>query len=121
MVDNFKMSHFFLSVAQNAQYDDDTVFNENNVINYLGELEEYISLFITYMAYKKESPDPATASLSLEKMTVKEFEVREMKIEAPNTTELGMLQDDLETEDDVTTDPRLLYKRFEEVWSKENK
>ena len=73
------------------------------------------------MAYKKESPDPATASLSLEKMTVKEFEVREMKIEAPNTTELGMLQDDLETEDDVTTDPRLLYKRFEEVWSKENK
>ena len=73
------------------------------------------------MAYKKESPDPATASLSLEKMTVKEFEVREMKIEAPNTTELGMLQDDLETEDDVTTDPRLLYKRFEEVWSNENK
>ena len=52
MVDYFKKSHFFLSVAQNAQYDEDTVFNENNVVLYLSELEEYISLFITYLAYK---------------------------------------------------------------------
>lgn len=52
MVENFKKSHFFLSVAQNNQYDESTVFNENNVVLYLAELEEYISLFITYMAYK---------------------------------------------------------------------
>jgi hypothetical protein len=52
MVDRFKKSHFYLSVATNAQYDEDTVFNENNVIVYLSELEEYISLFITYLAYK---------------------------------------------------------------------
>jgi hypothetical protein len=26
------------------------------------------------------------------------------------------LGDDLETEDEVTTDPRMLYKRFEEMW-----
>ena len=32
MVEHFKQSHFFLSVAQNAQYDEDTTFNENNVI-----------------------------------------------------------------------------------------
>ena len=48
-------------------------------------------------------------------MTVKEFEVREMRIQAPNNSELGMLQDDLETEDNVTTEPRLLLKIFEEV------
>ena len=48
-------------------------------------------------------------------MTVKEFEVREMRIQAPNTSELGMLHDDLETEDNVTTEPRLSLKRFEEV------
>ena len=34
------------------QYDDDTQFNESNVTMYLGELEEYISLLITYMAYR---------------------------------------------------------------------
>ncbi len=34
------------------QYDEDTQFNENNVTLYLAELEEYISLLITYLAYK---------------------------------------------------------------------
>ena len=48
-------------------------------------------------------------------MTVKEFEVREMRIQAPNSSELGMLHDNLETEDNVTTEPRLSLKRFEEV------
>lgn len=52
MVEYFKKSHFFLSVASNMQYDEDTVFNEANVTLYLAELEEYISLFITYLAYK---------------------------------------------------------------------
>jgi len=66
MVDAFKKSHFFLSVAQNMQYDDETTFNEANVIMYLAELEEYISLFITYLAYKNENPDAAIASLSLD-------------------------------------------------------
>ena len=35
--------------------DDTTTFNENNVTQYLAELEEYISLFITYMAYKQDN------------------------------------------------------------------
>lgn len=52
MVSFFKNSSFSLSVAQNMQYDDDTVFNENNVTIFLAELEEYISLLITYLAYK---------------------------------------------------------------------
>lgn len=113
MVDNFKKSHFFLSVAQNAQYDDDTVFNENNVIQYLAELEEYISLFITYLAYKQENPDAAISSLSLEKMAIKEFDKNQLNIDAPSSQEV-MMADDMDTEDEVTTDPRQLYKRFEE-------
>ena len=52
MVELFKKSQFFLSVAQNMQYDEETQFNENNVTMYLAELEEYISLLITYMAYR---------------------------------------------------------------------
>ena len=53
MVSIFKKSQFFLSVAQNMQYDEETQFNENNVTIYLAELEEYISLLITYMAYQQ--------------------------------------------------------------------
>lgn len=41
---------------------------------YLAELEEYIALLITYMAYKLENPDAAISSLSLEKMALKEFD-----------------------------------------------
>ena len=78
MVEAFKKSHFFLSVAQNNQYDEATVFNENNVVLYLAELEEYISLFITYMAYKAENPDAAIASLSLDRMAVKEFDKNQL-------------------------------------------
>ena len=85
MVEAFKKSHFFLSVASNSQYDDDTVFNENNVVLYLSELEEYISLFITYLAYKQSNPDAAISSLSLEKMAVKEFNKEGLKIEEPNS------------------------------------
>jgi hypothetical protein len=50
------------------QYDEDTQFNENNVTMYLAELEEYVSLLITYLAYKQENPDAAISSLSLERM-----------------------------------------------------
>ena len=55
-------------------YDDDTIFNESNVTHYLAELEEFIALLITYMAYKQENPDAAISALSLEKMALKEFD-----------------------------------------------
>ena len=74
MVAYFKQSQFFLSVAQDMHYDDDTQFKENNVTMFLAELEEYISLLITYLAYKQENPDAAISSLSLEKMAQKEFD-----------------------------------------------
>jgi hypothetical protein len=56
------------------QYDEETQFKENNVTMYLAELEEYISLLITYLAYKQENPDAAISALSLEKMALKEFD-----------------------------------------------
>lgn len=119
MIEAFKSSHFFLSVAQSMQYDDDTVFNESNVILFLAELEEYISLFITFLAYKQENPDAAISSLSLEKMAIKEFDKNQLNIEAPNAQEINM-NDDLETEDEITVDPRQLYRKFEDMWAKEN-
>ena len=83
MVELFKKSQFFLNVAQNMQYDDETQFNENNVTLYLAELEEYVSLLITYLAYKQENPDAAISSLSLERMIQKDFEKGPANVRQP--------------------------------------
>ena len=75
MVNKFSTSHFTLAVASHMHYDDDVVFNENNVTLYLSELEEYISNFITYLAQRDRNPEAPIAGLSLENMANKEFEV----------------------------------------------
>lgn len=74
----------------------------------MAELEEYISLFITYLAYKQENPDAAISSLSLEKMDVKEFDrnKNQLNIDALTSQDIAQMNDDMETEDDITTDPR---------------
>lgn len=84
MVELFKQSHFFLAVAHNMQYDEETHFNENNVTHYLAEVEEYISLLITYIAYRQENPDAAVSALSLEKMIHKDFEKGPTNVSFPS-------------------------------------
>lgn len=74
MVEKFTQSKFSLSVAHSMLYDDATQFNENNVTSYLSELEEYIALLLTYIAYQQEHNDAAISALSLEKMFPKEFD-----------------------------------------------
>ena len=111
------------------QYDDDTLFRENNVTLYLAEVEEYISLLITYIAYKQENPDAAISALSLEKMLLKEFDKGSFnvsiytiylwfiinlilnQIDAPNIN----MMENAETEDDVITNGRDLFKKFENL------
>ena len=68
MIKLFKHSKFYLSVATNMGYDENTVFNENNVIHYLAELEEYIASLITYVAFKRDDPNAAISSVPLEKL-----------------------------------------------------
>jgi len=68
MVNLFKKSRFALTVASDMVYDENTNFNENNVIPYLAELEEYISALITFAAYKRDDPNAAISSVPLEKM-----------------------------------------------------
>ena len=72
----------------------------------MAELEEYISLYITYLAYKNKTQDAAISSLSLEKMAIKEFDKDKLNIEAPNSNDIGTMNDDMETEDEVTVDPK---------------
>lgn len=87
MVSLFKKSRFSLAVASNMSYDENTNFNENNVIPYLAELEEYISALITFVAYKRDDPNAAISSVPLEKLPHKEFNKREIAIDAPVDTE----------------------------------
>jgi len=68
-------------------YDENTIFNETNVIMYLAELEEYISSLITYVAFKRDDPNAAISSVPLDKLNQKEFNKKEMFIDAPIDTE----------------------------------
>jgi len=51
MVEMFYKTNFKSTIANKQSYDKETQFNETNVVSYLAELEEYISNFITMVAY----------------------------------------------------------------------
>ena len=53
-------------------------------------------------------------------MAVKEFDKNQLNIEAPSSQDINMVNDDMETEDEITVDPRMLYKKFEDMWTKDN-
>ena len=73
MVEKFKRSKFFLSVAQKMSYDEGFAFNESNIVLYLAELEEYITSLITYNAFKRDDPNAAVSAIPLEKLNPKDF------------------------------------------------
>jgi hypothetical protein len=80
MVDMFKRSRFFLCVAQKMNYDDGIHFTENNIVQYLAELEEYISSLITYTAFKRDEPNAPISSIPLEKLSNKDFSKKQWNV-----------------------------------------
>jgi hypothetical protein len=56
MVEMFKRSKFYLSVATMMNYDEGFIFSESNIVSFLAELEEYICSLITYTAFKCDDP-----------------------------------------------------------------
>jgi coiled-coil domain-containing protein 63/114 len=50
----FQNSNIPLKVASPMQYDADTIFNDKNAAQYLAEIEEYIGVLITNIAYKQD-------------------------------------------------------------------
>ena len=121
IVEKFRSAnHIFpLMVAKQMHYDNDTQFNEQNVTMYLAELEEYSSMLITYLAYKNEMPDAAVSALSLDQMIEKDKEGGPLHIDAPSTNDVNV-SEDAETEDEFITNGRDLYKRFENLVSKDH-
>jgi len=53
-------------------------------------------------------------------MSAKEFDKKQLMIEALNSQELNMMNDDMDTEDEIMPqNPRQLLKRFEDWWQKD--
>merc|ERR1711990_819301 len=120
MCGKFRESQFKLAVASHMNYDDDLVFNENNVTIYLAELEEYISNFITHIAQREKNPDAPISALSLDTMSNKEFEKGPLAIEnIPNSNSFNNnFEEDQTTEDEIYTTKRDLFKKFTEFADK---
>ena len=118
-VDTFGKSHFNLAVASPMQYDADTIFNENNVTFYLSELEEYISNFITYLAGREKNPDAPISALPLDSMANKDFDKAQSAIEVPSAHDFANVDEETtEGGDDIVTNPKDLYRKFEELANK---
>jgi hypothetical protein len=109
MVDMFKKSKFFLCVAQKQNYQDGIVFTENNIVQYLAELEEYISSLITYTAFKKEDPNAPICSIPLEKLNQKNFQQAKINIDPP--TDWQQNQEGADVEQDIIS-AKELYAKF---------
>jgi hypothetical protein len=111
---------FKLSVASHMQYDEGTQFNENNVTLYLAELEEFVSNFITFLAQREKNPDAPISALSLDVMANKEFDKGAMQIDnIPNSNQFNNnFEDDQTTEEEIITNKRDLFRKFEEFANK---
>ena len=83
MVEKFKRCKFLLNVASQMDYDDGIVFTENNITNYLAELEEYICALITVTAFKKDDQHPATSAIPLSQLNTKEFGRKDLEVSSP--------------------------------------
>ena len=88
MVEMFKRSKFFLSVAQKQSYDEGFRFTENNIVSYLAELEEHVCSLITYTAFKLGDPHAAIQAIPMQSLNEKEHDKKELTILIPDTTDV---------------------------------
>ena len=112
MVALFKKSKFMLAVANKMSYEEGTTFNDTNVIQYLAELEEYISSLITYAAFKKDEPYAAISAIPFEKLNKKEFDKTKLNVDAPTSTQYDGVQDAENKEDEGIVNSKDLFKKF---------
>ena len=114
MVNAFKESKFYLCVAQRQNYTDGINFTENNIVQYLAELEEYISSLIAYTAFKNEKPDAAISYIPLEKLLPKDYNKKNTAytFDKPDETQLQNVDEDAYSREGELTNARELFKRY---------
>ena len=95
MVEMFKESKFYLCVAQKQDYKDGITFTENNIVQYLAEVEEYISSLITYTAFKNEKDDAAITYIPLENLEPKDHNKAQIRVQPPVGIEIANVDDEM--------------------------
>lgn len=119
MVGNFQESQFNLAVTSPMQYHEDVQFNENNVTLYLSELEEYISTFITFLAQRSKTSYPSIQALPLDSIGIKDFSKGQVQIDTSMPAEYAHIVEDADTEEEFVTNPRDLFKKFNDIAAKD--
>jgi hypothetical protein len=76
---------------------------------------------ITIIAYERDDPNAAISSVPLEKLTPKEFDAREMYIDAPTEQVTADGDDPLNLEEEGIVDSKTLYKNFMALVEEQNK
>ena len=83
MVELFKRTGFGTLVSKVNRYEDWESFTEDNVVQFLGELEDYISQLSAMQAVRRKEKDPARVSFV--DVLPKQFKKKEETIEAPTS------------------------------------
>jgi len=108
MIKKFRGSKIALSVAEGKLYDETTTFNEQNIKEYLAEVEEYIKCLLTVMANQFGVKCPILVPLGLDELP--------KKIEPPVFPREHMLNtDDDEEPNEVTLNDMLNKTKFDSM------
>ena len=75
-------------------------------------MEEYISSLITYTAQKKGDPNASISAIPFNKLPNKDWQAREMAIDAADATTVSTSE--LFEEEEIVTAKKALYQRYEE-------
>ncbi len=108
MIQKFRTSKIGLSVAEGKIYDETTTFNEQNINEYLAEVEEYIKCLLAFVGKQLGFEHPMLAALGLDDLP--------RKIEPPVFPKEGLLASDEEEEpDDATLNDMLDKGKFDRM------
>lgn len=99
MISKFKGSSISLSVAEDKIYDETTTFNEQNINEYLAEVEEYIKCLLALMAKQFGYEHPILIALGLDDLPSKATDTQSIPKELLNDSE-----DDEEPDDGTLAD-----------------
>lgn len=91
------------------QYDEDTIINDKNATQYMAEVEEYIGLLITNLAYKREQPNAAISAIPLEQLGVKEFSKGKNYVDTSNDDWFSRDEGDMDEKEDLAYNERELF------------
>ena len=83
-------------------------------MQYLAEVEEYISSLITYTAFKNERDDAAITYIPLENLAPKDFTKKSMSIDKPTAAEVDKVDPDVHPNETEIVMARDLFARFNE-------